>query len=304
MNKLFVVLILLIIICCTNSNQCENYSKTDMELFHQTQAWELVKAIEHNDCRKIQEIISMSPELINFQEPLYGISPLQRAVGTRKIEAVKTLITLGANVNLKSKIGDAPIFDAIGYEWNDYLPSSDGAMLHLLLKNGADPNLLYSCPPDEEEVNVIEDCTSPLMYAIAYSSGYQLVKLLVEYGADINYKTRMGNTAAIEALKANDVESAYYLIVVLGAEISKPYYYCELGTSMVDFNEPFYPIDLLLNWIYDLESKEYSMKMDIVKKIEENGYSYDDRKKNIPQSILRKIKKMHPDNWQEYIKKY
>jgi len=279
-----------------------------MELFHQTQAWELVKAIEYNDCRKIQEIISTSPELINFQEPIYGISPIQRAVGTRKIEAVKTLIMLGANVNLKSKIGDAPIFDAIGYEWNDLFPSSDDEMLQILLKNGADPNLQHSCPPceeyDEEEVNVIEDCMSPLMYAIAYSSGYRLVKLLVEYGADINYKTKRGNTAAIEALKAEDVESAYYLIDVLGADVSKPYYYCELGTSIVDFNEPFYPIDLLLNWTYDLDSREYSMKMDIVKQFEKNGYSYNDRKKNISQSILRKIKKMHPNNWQEYIQKY
>lgn len=138
---------------------------------------------------------------------------------------------------------------------------SDNRMLQILLESGANPNIVYNYRTNNsEEINVIEYGTTPLMYAIAYSVGCQMVKLLIEYGAEIDAKTPLGTTAAIEALRAGDIQSAYYLIVLHNANVTEPYFYYKLGTSEVNVYNPFYPIDLLLLLTYKLDSEEYMIK--------------------------------------------
>ncbi len=290
---------------CNQFSSSENMDKTNIRIFNQTPAWGLVKAIEKDDSKMIEDILHKNPNLLNYQEPVYGISPIQRAIGRRKYAAAKTLIKFGADLNLQSKIGDAPIFDAIAYGWDDRYSISDDRMLQILLESGANPNIIYNYKANNgEDVNAIEYGTTPLMYAIVYSSGYNLVKKLVEYGAKVNAKTPLGTTAAIESLRSGDIQSAYYLIVVNNANITEPYFYYKFGTSEIDLKNPFYPVDLLLSLTYKLNSKEYLMKKAIINKFGEHGINYQERKSKIPKTILEKIKKIYPETWKEYITKY
>lgn len=205
---------------------------------------------------------------------------------------------------MHSKDGEAPIFDAISYRWDEG-PTIDDSMLKILLKSGADPNIIYDYKENKDGyVNVIEYGTTPLMYAIAYSSGYNLVKTLVEYGAKIDAKTPLGTTAAIEALRSEDIQSAYYLIVSKNASITEPYYYYEFGTSEIDSKNPFFPVDLLLYLTYPLDSKEYLMKKAIINKFGEHGINYQERKSKIPGTVLEQIKKIYPETWKEYVAIY
>lgn len=108
--------------------------------------------------------------------------------------------------------------------------------------------------------------------------------------AKVDTKTPLGTTAAIEALRSEDIQSAYYLIVSKNASITEPYYYYEFGTSEIDSKNPFFPVDLLLYLTYTLDSKEYLMKKAIINKFSEHGINYQKRKSKIPETVLEMIK--------------
>ena len=131
--------------------------------------------------------------------------------------------------------------------------------------------------------------------------GIEKTKALVEAGANINYKTKRGNTAAMEALYGNAPEYAYYLIVEKKAKVSEPYYR-RANYGNLDPNEKLYPVSLLRYWVFDLDSEEYKMKMGIVEEFARQGVNYWDTK--IHNDKLEQIKKLYPDTWEEYIKKY
>lgn len=93
------VFIVLCMLCCLfmyctaqqsySSEESEEIDITDIRLFNQTPAWELVKAIEKDDSKKIKEILHKNPNLLNYQEPVYGMSPIRRAVGRRNMLQLK-----------------------------------------------------------------------------------------------------------------------------------------------------------------------------------------------------------------------
>jgi hypothetical protein len=55
---------------------------------------------------------------------------------------------------------------------------------------------------------------------------------------------------------------------------------------------------------YEIGTDKYYKKMSIIQEFERQGVDYKSRKEKISKLILRKIKKMHPDDWQEYLNKY
>ena len=69
-------------------------------------------------------------------------------------------------------------------------------------------------------------------------------------------------------------------------------------------NEPHYPVDLLLNMFFDLDSPKYKLKQDIIKEFEKAGINYQERKTTISPNILSTIKDLHPDDWEDYLEKY
>ncbi|MDF2884624.1 MAG: ankyrin repeat-containing protein [Clostridiaceae bacterium] len=274
-------------------------------IYKDTPVWELALAVRDQETEKIEKIGKSNQELLNYQEPKYGATLLLWAVGMEKYESVEALLKCGSNPNIAStKDGETPLFLAAGYSWIDNNYKTDPKYVKILLSYGADPNKNYVGHAHD----ILEKGTSPLMNSIG--CGLEKTKALVEGGADINYKTKSGASAAIESLnhvgpntKSEEIKYAYYLIVEKKAKVNEPYYRGENVTMPGDNPEDkFYPVDILRNWIIELSSEGYKKKMEIVDEFERQGVDY--WKTKIPQDRLEQIKKIYPDTWEEYIKKY
>ncbi|OOM11677.1 ankyrin repeat domain-containing protein [Clostridium saccharobutylicum] len=281
------------------------YGVNYINIYKNTPAWELALAVREEKIETIEKIVKNKQELLNYQDPKYGVTLLLWSVGMEKYNSAETLLKCGADPNIATTTdGETPLFLAAGYSWVDKDYKKDARYVKLLLSYGADPNKNYI----GHDHDIIETGTSPLMNSIG--CGIEKTKDLVEGGADINYKTKSGNTAAIVSLiiggsygNGEAMQYAYYLIAEKKVKINESYYGPE-NVIMPDDNpnDKFYPVNILRNWIPKLDSDEYIMKMKIVDEFARQGVNYWNTK--IPSNRLSQIKKIYPDTWEEYIKKY
>lgn len=275
------------------------YRITNVKIFKDTPVWELALAVKGQKTRTIEKIAKENPDLLNYQESKYGATLLLWAVGMEKYKSAEALLKCGADPNIASTVdGKTPLYLAAGFSWVDNYAKKDPKFVKLLLKYNADPNINYGGD------RIIEPGTSPLMRTIR--CGIEKTKALVEAGADINYKTKSGATAAIKALSAGQnatlegLEYAHYLIVDKKAKVTDPYYPWMVYEG--DTIQELFPVDILRRWVCPLDSEEYRIKMEIVEEFARQGVNYWDTEIN--KSTLEQIKKLYPDTWEEYIKKY
>ncbi len=312
-KKVGIILSILAVILCfsqlnTQAVNQEGYPIWDINIYQNTPAWDLALAVKGQNSSKIAKIVKKNPELLNYQEPKYGATLLLWAVGTGKYQSVETLLKCGANPDIATTSeGETPLFIAAGLRWRAGFFQKDPKYVKLLLRYGADLNKNYVGFSGKGVRPRSEPGTSPLMNSIM--CGIEKTKALVEGGADINYKTKSGHTAAIEALGTGTnatleaMQYAYYLIVEKKAKVNEPYYRSEhIIMRGQNPNDQFYPVDILRNWVYDLDSKEYKIKMEIVAEFARQGVNYWDAKIN--KFTLAGIKKRYPKTWEEYLKKY
>jgi ankyrin repeat protein len=218
-----------------------------------------------------------------------------------KYESAEALLKLGANPNIATKTdGQTPLLVASNFSWVDYKVSKDPKYVKLLIKYGADPNICYFENPRD-----LRSGYSPLMMSMG--CGIEKTKALVEAGADINYKTESGRTVAIKALGSGvnasleGLEYSHYLIVENKAKVNEAYYDSKIFTDY-DPNIKYYPVTILRNWTFKLDSVDYKIKMEIVEEFARQGVNYWETEIN--KFTLELIKKAYPDTWEEYIKKY
>jgi ankyrin repeat protein len=292
---------IIIVFLCSLQIGCNrlNIGKiTDISIYKDTPVWELAVAVNNQSVSGIMKIAKNKPKLLNFQEPKYGLTLLLWAVGMEKFKSAEALLKCGADPNIFSRKGETPLFVAASYSWIDTQAKKDPKYVKLLLNYGANPNRNYiGFKSASGEKDITEEGTSPLMNSV--SCGLEKTKALVEAGADINYKTKPGITAAITALfDERYPEYAYYLIVLKKARVSEPYH----NRLSEDPETKFYPVDLLRDWVFVLNSKEHKMKMEIIAEFARQGVNYRDTEIN--QYTLEHIKKLYPNNWEDYIKKY
>jgi hypothetical protein len=302
--RIYIIILLqaLLVISC-NQKLKEELTIQNIEIFKKTIAWDLVQAVDENDISEIKSILNQNPKLVNFQDPIFGTTVLMWAVSSEKYDAAKALLDNGANPNIISKIRTTALFEAISFAWNDTKANDDPKFVKLLLDYKADPNINYCSPKIEGQTDPIECGTSPLMHSV--SRGFEKVKLLANAGAEIDYKTKSGNTASYQALLMEDVNSAHFLIVEKKAKITEPVYSFSFNDAdTIDVSKPHYPVDLLLDWTFEINSSDYQKKKEIIATFKNQGIDYERRKANISNLILRKIKKMHPTDWEQYIKEY
>ncbi len=279
------------------------YEITSINIYKDTPVWELALAVKDQKVKDIEKIAKNEPNLLDYQESKYGSTLLLWAIGMEKYNSAEALLKCGADPNITSNTEwKTPLFLASGFSWIDYDAKKDPKYVKLLLNFGADPNIIYY---HESEKFTGKPGVSPLMNSIG--SGIEKTKALVEAGADINYKTETGRTAAIIALRngknatPSGIEYAHYLVAKKKARISEPYY---RGTAFGDGdpNEEFLPVNILRGWIYDLDSERHKIKMEIVEEFTRQGVNYWETPIN--KSILEQIQKLYPDTWEEHIKKY
>lgn len=299
MKYLSLFFLCLLLISCSVEDK-NDLTILDIEAYEDTSAWNLAKAVKAQNVSKIKTIGKENPELLNFKDPHFGSTLLVWAIKMEKYKSTKALLEAGANPNIITDLGVTALFSAVSYSWKDTQAKTDAKYVELLLNYGADPNTSYVAEqygPGKKDP--IEDGTSPLMHA----TSLEKTKALVEAGAEINYKTKTGKTAAVRALLRHRVDQAHYLIAKKNAEVSDPYYFYELGSSTeIDSSKKHYPVDLLNDWIFDLGSEEHKKKMKIVEEFERQGVDYWSRE--VSEATKQRIKKLYPENWQEYLEKY
>jgi ankyrin repeat protein len=124
-------------------------------------------------------------EELNIQDE-HGMTPLLRAIDQDQPQKALALIQRGANPNLKDNNGTHPFVAAI--------VMGEPALIEVLLQKGIDPDM---------KMDLIG--TTPLMVA-ALENQIELVKLLVDAGANINHQNQEGLTALMMAADMGNAE--------------------------------------------------------------------------------------------------
>jgi hypothetical protein len=294
MKKLISISILFCLTSCYNQEKPVDKSKlmgNDYRLFQSTPAWTLAKAVEAGDVKKIKEEVLQKKVSIDYQESRFGQTLLMLAIFNSEYDSAKTLLELGANPNLHATFkGKTSVIVAAG--------NADPKYLKLLLDYKGDPNSIenvFSGPKkriNSERNSALTACIS----AIDGKNELEKVKLLVEAGADINY-TKKGiiQTVFAEALMLGKMDVAMYLIEK-GADYTK-----QITPTVIE-GADVTVLYLLRSSIIDLDSEQYKKKMELVAFLKSKGLDYD--KEPIPEGTIEQMKNMHPDNWQDYVKRY
>ena len=227
---------------------------SDYRLFQKTPAFELAKAVCSNDIDQVEYLVKIKKQNINFQEPKFGQSLLIMTVVNKQYGMCEKLLQLGANPNLHDYYQGTPaIVDAahIGSLFFD-----DTKFLRLLLKYGANPS--------DKENGKLDEGNSIRYTPLIVSSGskyqaFEKVKLLVEAGADINYKDEFNCFALKRAIMLDNMEVAYYLLLH-GADYRGVF----IDRTKYDKNgKKLYIQDLLEEHRYNngTENQEYRLKI-------------------------------------------
>lgn len=141
---------------------------------------------------------------------------LVKAAWNNNLVLVKNLLAQNVNVNAKNKYGTTALM-AAAQNGNDNL-------IKLLLKSGADVNvknnhgrsaLMLADYSSTETIKVLLEnkadvdsrnkygATTLMLVASSYDNYFEVVKLLIKYGANINAKDNEGKTAITYAMENN-----------------------------------------------------------------------------------------------------
>ena len=162
---------------------------------------------------------------VNSKTKSWNHTPLHWAVYGGKLDVVKLLISNGANINEKDRNGRTPLFSSVSSDFKEVskLLISEGANVNaksdfgtpldmairrkqtqtteLLRKNGAmvidEIKVIKTFKQhlkDGGDVNAKDDGEVTLLHKAALAGYDKLSKLLIDAGADINVKTKSGNT--------------------------------------------------------------------------------------------------------------
>ncbi len=282
--KLYILFLCALIIMSCSRDEKVDKSKLlgkDYRLFQDTPAWDLAKAVWDEDVEEIKRIVQEDKESTNYKEPRFGNTLLMLAVVNEQYNSVRALLESGADPNMHdSHNGSSAIIDACR-------ENMDAKFLKLLLTHGANPNDVEV--GKRQEGNTLRN--TPLLAAC--KTNLEKVKMLVEAGANINYRTEYGTTP----LKVSIVQDKYDIALYL---LEKGADYRSVTSSVK--GKDYYLWDELRFAVMPLNSEEHKHKMKIVDFLRKKGIDY--RQVPIPEYVVEEAKKMYPDGWQEYLQKY
>ena len=265
------------------SAYCQSLNGFDIEIFQNTKAWRLAKAVKLEDTRLIQELIQQDTSLLNLRENYLGFTLLYWSAFNEKEMAFETLLKLGGNIEIRTNNDETVLMEAASkHQTSNYVKL-------ILSSRHANVNAIAY------KSGVFQK--SPLTSACK-SGNLENVKFLVEAGANINFR---GNSerqtigyacplyASFLSIYRN-IEITKYLIIDKGANYKNALTFTVNGDSI-------YISNLLRDLDYPLHSKSYKIKMQIVSFLMKNGIDY--RKEPIPDFIARR----HNYN-ERYLNKY
>ncbi|XP_076285606.1 uncharacterized protein LOC143211647 [Lasioglossum baleicum] len=157
-------------------------------------------------------------------------SLLHKAVDGKQVQMAKLLINYGANVNVKDTREKTPIVTAI--------LNRDTEMIELLLTNGADIKedpkvvctavrcgnleLVEDLLKNGADINALDNMyfRFSLLHEAVKRKQVQMVKLLINYRANVNVKNSQGETPIVNAIQNTDTKMIE-LLLTNGADIKE-----------------------------------------------------------------------------------
>ena len=155
----------------------------------------LIQAIKYKQTDIINYLLENNAD-VNLKEELTGFTPLMASL--HDITITELLIEKGADIEAKDDDGINALVYASTY--------NNEEMVKFLLEKGADANTV--CEIENEHTDI---ASTPLMNA-AYRGNTNIINMLLENGADINYTTDFGMTALMMAASFNQFEAAKVLL--------------------------------------------------------------------------------------------
>jgi uncharacterized protein len=282
MNLPGIFLFVFIFFSCSAQTDKGKLLGYDYRLFQDTPVWELAKAVRSNDSTTVTRILKDNKINLNYQEAKFGETLLMLTVKNQQYEMCRKLLELGADPNVHNHAdGSSAIIDAAD------IYSTGTEFVQLLLIHGANPN-------DEEvgersEGNTRRD--TPLLNAS--ETKLEIVKLLIDAGAKINYVNEFGTTALRRSVIQDKIDVAFYLL--------------ERGAShrvsiINRQSKDLFLEDFLREKMLPLDSEDYQWKMKIIDFLLTKGINY--KNLTIPEFVVKKAKEEYPNSWQEYLDRY
>lgn len=195
-------------------------------------------AITNADTRILPYLIERGAKL-NAQDK-YGVTPLMKAVNHFKTDIVKLLLEKGALVAFEGIYGNTALHILLNTAYNNYTNPKGLEIVKLLVENGADVNAknkkeltplmeavkvknpAYAIYLVEKGANINDQESSegktPLIFAAMFDR-VELIKFLLEKGADKTLRTKDGQTALDFATS----EEARILLTGFEPESNEPF---------------------------------------------------------------------------------
>ena len=152
------------------------------------------QAIRNNDLSTLGSLIKSSD--VNTKDERGG-TPLMYAAAFGSLDAMKSLVAAGADVNAKNAFDSTALL----------VCATDFSKVRFLVEKGANVNA-QSKPG-----------RTALLIASGYDGGSEIVKFLLEKGADVAARDGSGDTALIAATDANDT-ATIKLLLAKGADVN------------------------------------------------------------------------------------
>jgi ankyrin repeat protein len=149
----------------------------------------LIKAIERNDIEAVKTFIKKGADVNSPNES--GETPLHWAITTGRLDLIELLIEKGAIINARNNKGSTPLHGAA------FLNQKESLLL--LIANGGDVN----SKDDKKGV-------TPLHIAAGVGN-LEIVETLIEKGADVNTRDRNGLTSLKYAIARGHKNVEYIL---------------------------------------------------------------------------------------------
>lgn len=214
MKRIFLIFLLFFVLnSCGVNLQQDSYN---FDNFKETPLWNLAKAVRADNANKVKQILEEGNLEIDFRDPEYKQTLLALAIQNDKRNAFLQLLNEGANPNELVGIpqDSTPFTDGI---WN--VKDCDLFYVENMLKHGANPNFEIKNPQPEYYF----ENSFPLLIAVKKNGIYtkdclELIKLLVDNGADVNCCYKQSNSkicegVLAESLKSNSMEALKYFVI-------------------------------------------------------------------------------------------
>ncbi|WP_295153798.1 ankyrin repeat domain-containing protein [uncultured Brachyspira sp.] len=172
----------------------ENNADVNLALGYSTP---LIEAILMHDRELALKLIDLGAD-VNLAAELTGFTPLTASAILHDITITELLIEKNADIEARDDNDINALIYAVNFDNED--------MVKLLLEKGADANTVAKIENEHTDIS-----PTPLMNA-AYKGNTNIINMLLENNADINYATDFGITALMMAANFNRFESAKILL--------------------------------------------------------------------------------------------